>query len=637
MLENLIKAELEKDGKTGGETTVVSLHCQQMREWGIRGGHVEFRPVQDDQSNRRLNLLEKNVKHNSLAQRLDYAMDCLTCRGEVLWYLSPDPVNDGYYLIDFFVGGQNNPDPEYKIFYYQGGREIEKVIIRYSYDWDRAGMPQKRWMRIVVTREYIEYSESVVKPEFKYARANTAYGTTQYNNPFYPFLPIAVSKNNARRLGQQGVDDFYPIKSQIESLEGLMGKARKNLRMFANPILVTTRSAQEVMAREAAGANTWAAQNRYVDFAGTAYSGSTSPLDVPNWGSQRDYGGVSQTGTTEGRLDTIFGNVGEGERFGFIQADAVSGDQNLWIRQDREMLHWVLGGVDPLGISSSATFGEIKTLFGRVENASMKKAEALFGNNGLSSLMERIIWREEQFFKAWLFDVVKAFFPEDTQQINSPHDLTDEICQDVWRLKSEGVLSAIPDNYQGVIPLGDRTVTWRHTREVFQNTTREQLDRSIAARNEREDGLSQEWVLRKQYPNMTDQEIRNAMSGFSPRVVENAAGAISILMQLYSQFSQLESPEMPGVSWASTLGLDRILEQAMLTLRKEISYGKPTYEQADEYQPPATLAESLSKVTNNVIGEEFNVPVWNSRATPPSTGTLSAALTAADRLYRSGY
>jgi hypothetical protein len=87
-----------------------------------------------------------------------------------------------------------------------------------------------------------------------------------------------------------------------------------------------------------------------------------------------------------------------------------------------------------------------------------------------------------------------------------------------------------------MLPTGDREVMWRYTREVFQNTTREELDRSIAARNEREDGLSQEWVLRKQYPNMTDQEIKNAMSGFSPRVVQNAAVGIQTTLQLFQQF-----------------------------------------------------------------------------------------------------
>lgn len=643
-IESLIQAEMLKDGKNGGESTVVSLHCQQMREWGTRGGNVEFRPVQDDESDRRLVYLNKQAIHNNLAQRLDYAMDALTCRGEVLWYIAPDPENEGFYLIDFFVGGQNNPEPEYKVFYKEGGRQIERIIIRYSYQEERGMMPQKKWIRIVITRREIEYAETLVKPEFKNGGISPQ-SSKKYPNPFYPFLPVAISRNNARRLGQQGVDDFYPIKDLVEEHEQLTARAYKNLRMFASPILVTTRAAQEVMSREPGVANTWAAQNRYVDAGNTPYSGSTSPLDVPNFGMQRNYFNTSQVNTTGGALDTIFGNVGEGERFGFIQADAVSGDQNLWIRQLRELIHWCLGGVDPLGISASATFGEIKTLFGRVQNTADKKANALFGDTGLAKVLEYAIWREEQRFKEWLFLFLKQAFPQDTRQINLPQDLTDEICQDIWRLKQEGVLDAIPDQYQGILPLGDRAVTWRFTREVFQNTTREQLDRSIAARNEREDGLSQEWVLRKQYPNLTDQEIRNAMSGFSPRVVEAAAGSISILMQLFAQFMGIPDPQDPERPWALSLGLDQILEQAILTLRKEISYGAPTYEKADEYQPPTTLAESLSKIVNNVgdVNNVPSVPIWDSSNRPttgtttPRGSTLYDALAAADRLYRSGY
>lgn len=627
MLESLIRAVLERDGKEGGESTVVALHCQQMREWGTRGGNIEHRPIQDPTGDR-FKFLTKLRQHNQLKQRYDHIMDHLVCRGEVLWYFSPDLDNLGMYRIEFFSGGQNHPDPQFKIFYKPGGREMEKVVIRYSYDDESPGtyIKRQRWVTITITKDSVTQVESLNKPQFDCqstsagSYANYApqgepqfawnQTTQRYDNPFKPYFPVVVSRNNARQLGQQGSDDFYAHQSLIETHEGLVIKAHKNLRMFANPILVTTRSAQEVMSQVGSAAgNTWASANRYYDLGNTPYSGSTHTADVPSWGMQRSPFGTSSINSTEGSLDTIFGNMGESERFAFIQADAVSGDQNLWIRQERELIHWILGGVDPLsGISSGATFGEVKTLFGRVQNTADKRSDALFGDTGLAKVYERIFWREEQLFKNWLFSTLVAAYPKAFAGLNSPEQLSDEVCQRIWELRKDGQIQ-IPDNPVGMLPSGDREVMWRYTREVFQNTTREELDRSIAARNEREDGLSQEWVLRKQYPNLTDQEIRNAMSGFSPRVVQNAAVGIQSTLQLFQQFMQIPDPENPKAPWAIRLGLPQLLEQSMKTLQREMAYGTPVYEPADEIQP-LTLNDVLTQL-NQVAGRRSQVAGMN--------------------------
>jgi hypothetical protein len=601
LLESLIKPVLERDGKGGGETTIVALHCSQMREWGVRGGHVEHRPVQDP-AGERFKFISKLQRHNQISQRLDHVMDCFVCRGEILWYFQPDPENIGLYRIEFFVGGLNHPEPQFRVYYKPGGREYERIVIRYSYDNEVPGTFQKqqKWVRLTITQDWIEQTESLNKPEFDWQALGGSFAsyapqgeaqfiwsnpTQKYENPFKPFFPIAVSKNNARQLGQMGSDDFYWIQNLIAIQEGLVVKAHNNLRMFANPILVTTRSAQEVMSQTGGGSNTWASANRYYDMSGSLYSGSTNPADAPQWGMQRSPGGMFTTNSSEGSLDTIFGNVGDSERFAFIQANAVSGDQNLWIKQERELIHWILGGVDPIaGITSGTTFGEYKTIFGRVQNTAEKKSEALFGDTGLALVYERILWREEEIvFKNWLFSVLVEYYPKQFKGLVSPEQLSDDLCQRIWELSREGAI-ALPEK-QGLVPGGDRSVIWRYTREVFQNTTREELDRSIAARNEREDGLSQEWVLRKQYPNMTDQEIRNAMSGFSPRVVQNAALGIQSTLQLFQQFMALPDPEDPDRPWAIRLGLPKLLEQSMITLQREMAYGTPVYEPAEEIMP----------------------------------------------------
>ncbi|RUR77007.1 hypothetical protein PCC6912_39660 [Chlorogloeopsis fritschii PCC 6912] len=664
MLESLIKSVLDRDGKESGESTVVALHCAQMREWGVRGGHIEHRPLQDP-TGERFKFLLKLQKHNHIQQRLDHIMDAFVCRGEILWYFQPDPENPGLYRIEFFVGGLNHPDPQFRVYYKPGGREFQRIIIRYSYDSEVPGTTQKqqRWVRITITQDWIEQSESLNKPEFDwhaYGGSFAGYApmgesqfvwmnpTSKYENPFAPYFPVALSKNNARQLGQQGSDDFYWIRNLIEMHEGLVIKAHKNLRMFANPILITTRSAQEVM-NQTSGANTWASANRYYDLSGTPYSGSTNTADVPSWGMQRTPAGMGSTTSSEGSLDTIFGNVGESERFAFIQANAVSSDQNLWIRQERELIHWILGGVDPIaGITSGTTFGEYKTVFGRVQNTAEKKSEALFGDTGLGLVYERILWREEEkLFKPWLFETLITLYPQAFAGLTSPEQLSDELCQRIWELRSEGQIE-LPENPVGMLPAGDRTVVWRYTREVFQNTTREELDRSIAARNEREDGLSQEWVLRKQYPNMTDQEIRNAMSGFSPRVVQNAALGIQSTLQLFQQFMALPDPQDPKVPWGIRLGLPQLLEQSLLTLQKEMAYGRPVYEPAEEIKP-LSLVDIVSQfggspqVLNSTVNpDELSLPLSGDIATRDapilqSMGLPTDATSAiSGRLYRSG-
>ena len=345
MLESLINSVLLRDGKEGGESTVIALHCQQMREWGIRGGNIEHRPVQDS-TGERFKFINRIKKHNQIQQRLDHIMDCFVCRGEVLWYFIPDNESPGMYRIEFFTGGQNHPDPQYKIFHKPGGREIDKVVVRYSYDSPQPPQMgyQKRWVVITITKEWITQRESLTKPQFDWTMnagsfQDYGYGQTQgnfawnqkeesYANPFFPFLPVVVSKNNARQLGQQGSDDFYWVKNLIETHEQLVEKAHKNLRMFANPILVTTRSAQEVMSQSGMNAgNTWAGANRYYDMGTSSTSGSTNVADVPAWGLQRNGNGMFSTQSSEGSLDTIFGNVGESERFAFIQSDPVNGDR----------------------------------------------------------------------------------------------------------------------------------------------------------------------------------------------------------------------------------------------------------------------------------------------------------------------
>ena len=58
--------------------------------------------------------------------------------------------------------------------------------------------------------------------------------------------------------------------------------------------------------------------------------------------------------------------------------DAVSGDQNLYVKQYRSEIRLALGGVDDIDIGTASTAYEMKSLYGRVAATAEKKAKALF-------------------------------------------------------------------------------------------------------------------------------------------------------------------------------------------------------------------------------------------------------------------
>jgi hypothetical protein len=629
---------------TGAPFTIVSLHCEQCREWGTRGGNIEITPLQDSTEKFRFNLIDKIWNENQLEQRMDYIMDCFTCRGEILWLVLPDNSMRCGYTIDFYVGGLHNPDPQYRVFYKPGGRQIERISICYDYEiqgsfnttqFVNTANTQlvKKWVRIDVDGETITVQENLdQKPDlFSLEQNNTAFNENGqstkkiYLNSFAPFVPVTISRNNQRRLGQQGSDDFTWLQSMIETHDKLVSKSYHNLNLFSNPIFVTSRNQQEVMSGGGNGtpSQTWGSANRFVSHDPTGYS--TNTQDIMNYGEVRYPGGRSSVGgleTSAGTIDTIISNVGQDERFGFVQPPSpVGGDHNMWIKQIRELIHWSLGGVDPVGgMTSGSTWGEIKTLFGRVQNMADKKMVSLM-QFGLCEIFEKIIYREETMWKTQFFDYITKVFPNQ-YPFQSADQIPDQMCQQFYQINQQSQQPQDPNNprpqlpvplpkFQGLLPFGDRTITWRYTRDVFQLTTRERLDLSIAGRNDREDGLSQEYVLRKQHPDMTDQEVKNAMSGFSPRVVGTVLQSIQQLISINGMLMQAPSPQNPQIPWAITMGLPQLIEQGIKTLEKELAYGVPQYEDATKtdvtYYPLHDFSLQNTSLNDNIVNNDNNI------------------------------
>lgn len=597
VINQLIKAQLTRDGSNGGRGTIVPLHCAQMREYGSRGGHIQFDCPQDDENNSRGNALRKWYLSNDLGAKMDYIFDVFVCHGEVLWLLLP--LNDGDYWIEFFQGGLKHENPQFKIYYKNGGRDIETAVIRYSYEKDNqigtigsvpmsamGGTPSTttRWIKLIITAESIVTIDCGSEPSLTVDSQQYAIGNNIKvdPNPFAPLLPIALSVNNPQQTGKQGTGDFHVFADLIENHEARLSWVDENLETFGNPTLVTTRSAAEVTETAMSDTpNTWAANQGFRDGVGDAYSGSSSKSLAGRRGNRGK------------RISKVIGNVGQEERFGYIQTSPVPGDLTQYIRNDRELIHWCLGGVDPVGISSSPTFGEIKTLFGRVQNTADKKSNSLF--SALGRLFSIAIANEEQRFKA-AFIVAIANNKQLSKQVPSPETLTDEQCQNLYQLSRSGQLAPLGFTFDpvGLPPMGDRTVVWRYTREVYKPSTRDLLDISIVGRNLREDGLNQEFTMGKLYPELSPKEIQAATSGFSPRVVENQLNGLNSLLQFYQQSMSIPGVKDPKIPLGIELGISQLVATGIESLKKELNYGKPVYTDASPADTPNTLASFIA-------------------------------------------
>ena len=92
--------------------------------------------------------------------------------------------------------------------------------------------------------------------------------------------------------------------------------------------------------------------------------------------------------------------------------DAVSGDQNLYVKQYRSEIRLALGGVDDIDINTASAY-EIKSLYGRVAATAEKKAKSMF-EFGLCKAFVMMIQHEEFLFEesfARILGLVKPVIP----------------------------------------------------------------------------------------------------------------------------------------------------------------------------------------------------------------------------------
>jgi hypothetical protein len=129
----------------------------------------------------------------------------------------------------------------------------------------------------------------------------------------------------------------------------------------------------------------------------------------------------------------------------------------------------------------------------------------------------------------------------------------------------------------------------------------------------REDGLNQEFVTGKLYPEMSPKEIQAATSGFSPRVVESQLNGLNSLLQFYQQCMQVPGVQDPKIPLAIEMGIAQLVATGIESLKKELNYGRPIYTAASSSTTPDSLSEFISG----------SVGTTNSTTPIPATATLS--------------
>jgi len=645
-LKDFIDAVVYRDGKhLGGETLVVASHTQQMLQWIIRQG-LRFYPKQDDPQGSRQKKIDEILDYNRLDLYLDGIVSLFLCRGSVLWYLRPTGAEP--YEIYWYQGGDvNDPSTEYRAYYQPGGRFLQEVVIRYSYeDFSNPGMGQAiyanasgytRWVRLSITaNQIIEERHTTLPtlmPEAMKGQWTTGGGMDVSSGGYYSaplsrkvvqntlgFIPCVESPNLPMRPGDRGHGEFDWLRNAIEAEDAMRSAMLDNVFLMGNPSLVTTRPKQQVleaMDDGGGGRNHWSSQKGYESY----NLGSTRRMDPFNRDSRYTGAGSGNLswGNRKQRIARIIGNVLPEERFGYIFPDPINGDQWRFTQEYREGIHEALGGIDPLGGRSGMTFGEIKSLHGKVAATASKKCKSLW-DYGLTKLLEMVVFIEEQLF---LSSYKNYLISDENKDAKSRKEYRYQL-EEFGSISDDAVLDhlmnvnemMVPPGVTGLVPYGDRTVCWKWKGGVFEDSPRDRLDLSIGVRNYQELGVGSLQSMEFLFPEKEPNEIKAMLSGVPFRFIQSVSSSIGTLLQLQQQMMQVPDPANPSVPLAARpeLDLTPLMQQIRNSLEKEISYGAEFI--------PSTPISSPALGSSNPFGNSATFPTLNGGTT---TSGLSAS------------
>lgn len=551
--DRLLKAALERNGDLAGDSLVIQNHLAQMKLFGIRQG-VEFFPLQD-MNEIRSSFLRKLWTDNKIDLFLERYWDLLLCKGRLCFYLRPS-AGGGYRIYHY--------DKSQFFDFYDADGNLNEIVIKYSYKVNNAtqyNYQSVRWVKLRITKDEIIRYDSDFEPELEQkALAELSPSSRSVNT--LGWIPCVVVNNYSINAGQDGIDEFSVLSGQIEAHDRMMSAIRSNVEFFGNPTLISSRSLSELTE----GNVIETPQHRTSTARQGFYGATTLSTRKENPFTRLD----PATGL---RVRKVIANVAPDDRIGYIIPDPVSPDQTRFAAEYRESLHTALGGVDPLGISTGATAYEIKSLFGRTAATAKNRATNLY-TYGLCKVFEMAIAAEEYRLR---------------QSIAIALELPMEVINDegVMMLLQTGESPAgkkLPKDFRpiGLPPLGDRTIGWRWTGPVFEDSPQDILQKSIVVRNMEEVGVETTQALRWMLPDKTDKEIKNLVTGFPFREMQESGSALGQHLSILGQMLNTPNPYDPSVPLGISLNNLPVIHQTLAHIERRLNYANSSEPAADD-------------------------------------------------------
>ena len=583
--EEIIHAAKERRGDLTIDTMIVSSHLAQMRLFILRRG-VEFFCEQDSYGGRR-EFIANVYEENMLEMKLESIIDYFLCDGQGLFYFRPN--GDTYQLLYF-------PKDSYRCYRNQTG-DIDSVVLIYSFAVKEPNLAnpyaepgkrggKKKYIRLKVFKDRIEQTISNEKIEFENEAGMpnlTQPGQTEVLVNSLGFIPAVEVFNHLDCTGEAtGTGEFDWLAHQILFHDELVRNVRKNMRFFGNPTLVSSRPKHDIVESEGD-----------TSFRPTISSqAGFYAMDRPSTRVSQPFGGASPL-DGQIKVPRVIANLEPTDRVSYMTPDAVSGDQNMYVKQYRSEIRLALGGVDDIDIGTASTAYEMKSLYGRVAATAEKKAKALF-KFGLCKLFAMMIQHEEYLFmesfgQAMGLEKPSIPLPEEYEGDEVSYQTADAEYKEkmaTYEKSRSELFSAsieagdIPQGVVGLIPDGSTKVSWRWTGEIFEEDSQGILNNSIVVRNLQELGVDSIEALKYLFPSKTDEERAAMLTGYPFRMVQQSQQSFNTFVGMLGQLYQLPHPQMPNMPLAADPNLDitGFLYRSLEFLRKELSY-------SGKYQP----------------------------------------------------
>ena len=597
--DEILTAAKERRGDLSVDSMIVSSHLAQMRLFMLRRG-IEFYAEQDSFGARR-SFIAKVCEENMLEMKLESIIDYFLCDGQGLFYFRPN--GDSYQLLFF-------PKENYRAYRDQNS-EIENVELIYSFSVNEPNMmdmfatPDKRggkkkFIKMKVYRDRIEQTISDERIEFDSAQTLSGNmgavlgGSTETLTNSLGFVPAVEIFNYMDCTGEStGNGEFDWLAHQILYHDELVRNVRKNMKFFGNPTLVSSRPRHDLIESGDEGTfrPTISSQAGFAPIGAFGGKGGSTRVSQP----------FGQGADGQIKVPRVIANLEPTDRVSYMTPDAVSGDQNMYVKQYRSEIRLALGGVDDIDIGTASTAYEIKTLYGRVAATAEKKCRAMF-TYGLCKLFSMMILNEEELFResfAAAIGLQKPQIPlqedfENPEEYQAAQEKYVKDLQKFSQTREEQIRATLdagemPPGVTGLVPDGSTKVAWRWEGEVFEASTDDILNNSIVVRNLQELGVDSIEALKYLFPGKTDEERAAMLSGYPFRMVQQTQQSINSFIGLLGNLYQLPHPQTPEMPLASDPNLDLtgFLYRSLEFLRKELSYSGNYKPSSDSAEPPS--------------------------------------------------